>query len=99
MKNQYKSTNAETMEKVQQDFTTVLNEIREHMEQGSPATDVNVQRLAKQWQELIGMFAPQGDPEFIRAAEEFHAKNPENDLQFGVVAEVYRYIGEALQGE
>ena len=99
MKNQYASTDADTMKKAQQEFTTVLNEIREHMQQGSPATDANVQRLAKQWQELIGMFAPQNDPEFIKAAEEFHAENPENDLQFGVDAEIYRYIGEALQGD
>ena len=99
MKHQYESTDAETMKKAQQEFTAVLNEIREHMQQGSPATDANVQRIAKQWQELIGMFAPQNDPEFIKAAEEFHAENPGNDLQFGVDAEIYRYIGEALQGD
>ncbi|MEK5067913.1 MerR family transcriptional regulator [Sporosarcina sp. FSL K6-1508] len=98
MKGQYKSMDAETMKKAEQEFTTVLNEIRNHMQQGSPATDLNVQRLAKQWQELVDMFTPKNDPEFIKAAEKFHAENPGNDLQFGVDAEVYQYIGEALRG-
>lgn len=98
MKKQYESTDAETMKQAEQEFTAVLNEIRSHMQQGSPATDANVRRLAKQWRELVGMFTPQSDPEFIKAAEKFHAENPENDLRFGVDAEVYQYIGEALRG-
>jgi hypothetical protein len=67
-----------------------------HLQQGSPATDVNVQRLAKQWQELVGRFE-QHDPEFIKAAEKFRAENPGNDLQFGVDAEGYQYIGKTCK--
>ncbi|WP_404450940.1 MerR family transcriptional regulator [Virgibacillus necropolis] len=97
MKEQYENSDSDTLKKEGEKFNTVMDEIRNHMKQGSPATDKRVQSLAKQWQELVGKFAPQNDPEFIKAAEKFHAENPGNDLQNGVDAEIYQYIGKALQ--
>ena len=43
MKKQYENTDTETMKKVEQDFNTVLDELRSHMEEGTPATDIKVQ--------------------------------------------------------
>ncbi|WP_245799217.1 MerR family transcriptional regulator [Virgibacillus siamensis] len=97
MKKQYESMDKDELKKAEQKFDLVMEKLRNHMEQGTPATDKDVQSLAKQWQELTGMFAPQNDPEFIKAAEQFHAENPGNELQHGVDAETYQYINKAMQ--
>lgn len=97
MKKKYESLDKETLEKELQKFNLVLEKLRKHMEQGTPSTDDTVHRLAIQWQEQIRMFAPKNDPEFIKAAEKFHADNPGNELQQDVDEEIYQYIGKALQ--
>ncbi|WP_174613689.1 MerR family transcriptional regulator [Virgibacillus ihumii] len=97
MKKQYDSMDKEELKKAEQKFDLVMEKLRNHMEQGTSATDKDVQSLANQWQELAGMSGSQNDPEFIKAAEKFHEENPGNELQHGVDAKIYQYIGKALQ--
>lgn len=98
MKKQYESMDKEILEKTEQEFNSVTEKLRNHMDHGTSATDKDVQDLAKQWKKHAEMFAPQNDSEFIKAAEKFHAENPSNELQYGVDAEIYKFIGKALQG-
>lgn len=96
MKKEYENTDAEKLRKGEQEFNTTVEKIRDHMEKGTPATNKSVQELAQQWSELVNSFTA-NDPELQKAAEKFHAENPGNDLQHGVDAEIYQYIGRALQ--
>lgn len=98
MKKQYESMDKEELKEAEQRFNSVMEKLRNNMEQGTPATDKDVQSLANQWKELVSMSAPQNDSEFIKAAEKFHEENPGNELQHGVDAKIYQYISEALQG-
>lgn len=94
MKKQYEGMDKETLEKAEKEFNSVMEKLRSHLEQGTPANAKDVQSLAKQWQEHVEMFAPQNDSEFMKAAEKFHADNPGNELQHGVDAEIYQYISK-----
>jgi DNA-binding transcriptional MerR regulator len=97
MKKQYENTDAETLKKAEQDFNLVLEKLRDHMQKGTPATDKNIQELAQQWSKIANSFT-NNNPEIQKAAEKYHAENPGNELQHGVDAEIYQYIGKALQG-
>lgn len=97
MKKQYENTDAETLKKAEQDFNSVLEELRSHMQKGTPSTDKKVKILAQQWSEIANSFTA-NDPEIQKAAEKYHAENPGNDLQHRVDAAIYQYIGKALQG-
>ena len=97
MKKQYESLDKETLEQQTQEFNSLLEKLRNHMEQGTPSTDSDVQNLASQWQKLIESFVPKNDASFKNATEEFHADNPGNELQNGLDEDLYRYIGKALQ--
>lgn len=92
-----------------EDLTTLLGAMKmnqekhftkeqlELMKKGTPTTDKKVQTLAQQWSKIANSFTA-NDPEIQKAAEKYHAENPGNDLQHGVDAEIYQYIGKALQG-
>jgi DNA-binding transcriptional MerR regulator len=97
MKKQYENTDAETLKKSEQDFNVVLEKLRVHMQKGTPSKDKNVQALAQQWNKIANSFT-NNNPEIQKAAEKYHAENPGNELQHGVDAEIYQYIGKALQG-
>lgn len=99
MKKQYESLDQETLKQKTQEFNSLLEKLRNHMEQGTPSTDSDVQKLASEWQKLIESFVPKNDESFKSATEEFHAANPGNELQNGLDEELYRYIGKALQSK
>ncbi|ASN06294.1 MerR family transcriptional regulator [Virgibacillus necropolis] len=96
MKNEYGKIDAETLKKREQDFNAILEKLRIHMQKGTPTTDSNVQDLARQWSELANAFTA-NEPNLQKAAEKFHMENPGNDLQYGMDAEIYQYIGRALK--
>lgn len=96
MKQKYENMNAETLRKEEQKFNAISEKLRVHMQKGTPATDKSVQELAHQWNEVANTFTA-NDPDLQKAAETFHAENPGNDLQHGIDAEMYQYIGKALQ--
>lgn len=96
MKKEYGSIDVETLRKREQDFNMILEKLHDHMQKGTPATDKNVQELAKQWNKIANSFSA-NDPDLKKAAEKFHGENPGNDLQYGVDTEIYQYINKALQ--
>ncbi|WP_438347661.1 hypothetical protein ACP8HI_18570 [Paenibacillus sp. FA6] len=51
--------------------------------------------MKRQWSNIANSFAA-NDLELQKAAEKYHAENLGNDLQYGVDAEFYQYIGKAL---
>ncbi|MCX7749661.1 MAG: TipAS antibiotic-recognition domain-containing protein [Clostridia bacterium] len=65
------------------------------MEKGTPPENPEVVQLTKRWNELTDKFTG-GDPEITKAAERFHAENPNNPLQYGVDGELYQYIKKAM---
>jgi hypothetical protein len=65
------------------------------MEKDTPPESSVVVQLANRWQEFTNKFTG-GDPEIVKAAERFHAENPNNPLQYGVDGELYKYIKKAM---
>ncbi|MFC7441074.1 TipAS antibiotic-recognition domain-containing protein [Laceyella putida] len=62
------------------EWNALIGKVRAELEKGTPPESPVVLRLAKRWKELIDMFSA-GDPEITKAAERFHAENPNNPLQ------------------
>lgn len=80
---------------VENEWPGLIASVREEMEKGTPIDDPEVVRLGKRWNELMNLFSG-GNDEIIRAAERFHAENPNNGLQNGMDGELYKYISQAI---
>jgi DNA-binding transcriptional MerR regulator len=85
----------EKIRAVENEWPVLLTKVRAELEKGTPPGSPEVMQLAKRWKELMDMFSG-GDPEIIRAGELFHAENPDNALQFGLDAQLYKYISQAI---
>lgn len=55
-----------------------------------------MQELARQWNAIVYSFTG-NDPDIQEQAVKFHAENPDNILQFGMDADLYKYIKNALK--
>jgi len=80
---------------IENQWSELITTIRTKLERKTPANHPEVIKLAKRWQVLTNKFTG-GDPEIVKAAERFHAENPNNPLQYGVDGELYKYIKEAM---
>ncbi|WP_440896868.1 MerR family transcriptional regulator [Amphibacillus sp. Q70] len=96
MKNYYDQYDEETLEATEQEFTMTLEAIQLEKENGTPPNNNKVQKLAKQWSDIVYSFTGY-DQTLKKQAETFHAENPNNSLQFGIDAELYQYIQRALK--
>ncbi|MDB5054232.1 MAG: MerR family transcriptional regulator [Bacilli bacterium] len=85
----------EKIRDVENEWPELLAKVRTELEKGTPPENPEVVQLAKRWKELMDMFSG-GDPEIIRAGERFHVENPDNALQFGLDAQLYKYISQAI---
>jgi hypothetical protein len=95
MKNRTDQFSLEDKRQVENDWSELIAEVRMLLEKNTPPESPAVVQLAKRWQELTNKFTG-GDPEIVKAAERFHAENPNNPLQYGVDRELYKYIKEAM---
>jgi DNA-binding transcriptional MerR regulator len=95
MKNQADQFNKEEKRQVENDWDELIANVRVEMEKDTPPENSVIVQLAKRWQELTNKFTG-GDPEIVKAAERFHAENPNNPLQYGVDGELYKYIKKAM---
>lgn len=77
------------------EWSQLLAKLRAELEKGTPPDDSAVMQLAKRWKEMTNRLTG-GDPEIVKAAERFHAENPDNPLQYGMDGELYNYIKQAL---
>lgn len=96
MKNYYDQHDVNTLKEVEQEFKLVLEAIQLEKENGAPPNHSKVQTLAKQWSDIVYSFTG-SDQDLKKQAETFHAENPDNSLQFGIDADLYRYIQKALK--
>ncbi|MET3574386.1 MerR family transcriptional regulator [Bhargavaea ullalensis] len=83
-------------ERLEKEFKGLIDRLHAEYEKGTSAENAEVRSLAGRWKEIIGTFSG-GEPELWSQAEQFHAGNPGNELQYGVHEELYRYIADALE--
>ncbi|CAG9620022.1 MerR family transcriptional regulator [Sutcliffiella rhizosphaerae] len=96
MKNYYDQYDESTLNEVEKTFSMILKKIQIEKENGTPSKSNKVQKLAKQWSDIVYSFTG-NDQELRKQTEKFHAEIPDNGLRFGMDAELYKYIKEALE--
>ncbi|AJD89642.1 hypothetical protein JMA_03250 [Jeotgalibacillus malaysiensis] len=96
MRGHYDTLDSDTLSAAQQRFENLIFRIRIEIQKGTLPNDSYVQQLASEWNEMINTFS-KNDAALRQQAEQFHAENPGNNLQFGMDGEVYRFIMEALE--
>ncbi|KIL53560.1 hypothetical protein KP77_05360 [Jeotgalibacillus alimentarius] len=92
----YDTLDSDTLSAAQQRFENLISRIRIEIQKSTSPNDGYVQQLAAEWNEMINTFS-KNDPALRQQAEQFHAENPGNNLQFGMDVEVYRFIMEVLE--
>ncbi|MFS0615700.1 MerR family transcriptional regulator [Lederbergia ruris] len=96
MKNYYDQYDEDTLKEVEQEFRMILEKIQLEKENGTPPNSSKVKALAEKWSEIVYSFTGY-DQDLKKQTEKFHAENPDNNLQYGMDAELYKYIQEALE--
>ncbi|WP_081728119.1 MerR family transcriptional regulator [Halalkalibacter hemicellulosilyticus] len=96
MKNYYDQSEEDTLKEAELEFRMLLEKIHLQKENGTPPNSSKVQALAKKWSDIVYSFTGH-DQNLKKQMEKFHAENPNNGLQFGMDAELYQYIQEALE--
>ncbi|MCS0673470.1 TipAS antibiotic-recognition domain-containing protein [Cytobacillus firmus] len=95
MRNYYKQYDEQTLKEAEQEFRMVLEKIRSEKDKGTSPSSSKVQAMAKKWGDIVYSFTG-NNQELKKQTENFHAENPDNGLQFGMDAELYKYIQKAL---
>ncbi|WP_256218476.1 MerR family transcriptional regulator [Bacillus sp. MUM 116] len=95
MKKQTEQFSSEDKKEIENQWLELIANIRTELEKNTPANHPEIIKLAKRWQELTNKFTG-GDSEIVKAAERFHAENPNNPFQYGVDEELYKYIQKAM---
>ncbi|GIN73734.1 MerR family transcriptional regulator [Bacillus sp. J14TS2] len=96
MKNYYDQYDEASLKKTEDEFRIIVKKLQLEKEKGTPPASSKVQALAKKWADIVYLFTGD-DQDLKRQAEKFHAENPDNQLQFGIDAELYKYIQAALE--
>ncbi|MBW8347970.1 MerR family transcriptional regulator [Bacillus sp. IITD106] len=96
MKNYYDQYDEDTLKEVEQEFRMILEKIQLEKENGTPPNSSKVKALAEKWSEIVYSFTGY-DQDLKKQTEKFHAENPDNNLQYGMDAELYKYIQKALE--
>lgn len=96
MRKTYEKTDARQMARLEEEFKHLIEQIRQEQIKGMSPASPNVQKLARQWNEIVNSFSG-NDSEIRKQAEQFHADHPGNELQYEVDGELYAYIYRALQ--
>ncbi|PGM47338.1 transcriptional regulator, MerR [Bacillus cereus] len=97
IKTQNEQFSSEEKKEIEDQWFELIAKIRTELEKKTPPNHPEVIELAKHWKELTNKFTS-GDPEIIKAAERFHAENPNNALQHGIDIDgkLYKFIKEAM---
>ncbi|MGE8206881.1 MerR family transcriptional regulator [Heyndrickxia sp. NPDC080065] len=96
MKSYYDQYDEDTLKEVEQEFRIILEQIQFEKENGTPPKSSKVKALVEKWSDIVYSFTGY-DQDLRKQTEKFHAENPDNSLQFGMNAELYKYIQEALE--
>jgi molecular chaperone Hsp33 len=96
MRNYYRQVEENTLKEVEKEFQLLLTKSRTEKEQRTSPKDKIVQELAIKWKS-IAYSVSYGNPEIERNAESFYADNPNAAMHYGLDADLYLYIQEALK--
>jgi len=96
IKNYYDQYDEDSLKEAEQEFRMILKKIQLEKENGTSPNSRKVKALAKKWGDIVYSFTGY-DQDLKKQTEKFHAENPDNGLQFGMDAELYMYIQEALE--
>ena len=86
----------EGLQKVQDDWKQLFEDVRAEMAKGSDPKSERVQKLAGRWRALIEAFTG-GNPGIERSLSNMYKSEPGATSQFGVDPAVRDFIGKAMQ--
>nr|WP_082685694.1 MerR family transcriptional regulator [Ferroacidibacillus organovorans] len=95
LKKQGELLGAEKIKEVENEWPSLIANVRVELEKGTPPENPEVQLLAKRWKELVNLFTG-GDSGITRSAERYYAENPERAAEFGMDKELWQYISKAM---
>ncbi|WP_395372937.1 MerR family transcriptional regulator [Marinicella sp. W31] len=96
LKERAESIGPEEIERVQNRWPQLIAEMRECMQQGISCDDVQVQKLAQEWLDLIQAFSG-GDWAIEQNVAQGYRENPEFSQKIGLDQELMRYVHQAQQ--
>jgi len=86
----------EKIQEVEREWPELIAKVKAEMDAGTPPTHSRVQKMAKRWEELIGMFSG-GDQGIERKLSKAYQKAPDFGAQFGMTPELMEYVGKAMK--
>lgn len=95
LKKQAELLRAEKIKEVENEWPSLIANVRVELEKETPPDCPEVQLLAKRWKELINLFTG-GDSSITRSAEQNYAENPDRTAEFGMDKELWQYISKAM---
>lgn len=96
MRRYYSQVDKDSLKESEKEFYLLLTKLRTEKEQGTSPKDKIVQELARKWKSITSSFS-NGNTEIERNAESFYAENPNAAMHYGLDADLYLYIKEALK--
>lgn len=96
MRRYYSQVDKDSLKESEKEFYLLLTKLRTEKEQGMSPKDKIVQELARKWKSITSSFS-NGNTEIERNAESFYAENPNAAMHYGLDADLYLYIKEALK--
>ncbi|MDV2887430.1 TipAS antibiotic-recognition domain-containing protein, partial [Alkalihalophilus pseudofirmus] len=91
----YYSIDENTLRNEEEEFKSILNELRIKKESGISTSNIEVKNFARRWKEIINSISP-NDNEFQNNAERYYAENPDTATRVGIDPTLYKYIQDAL---
>lgn len=96
MQHYYDQYDENDLKEIEEEFKMIMEKLQLEKSKGTSPKSIQVQALAKKWANIAYSFTGY-DQNLKKQTEKFHAENPDNSLQFGVDAGLYRYIQKALE--
>ena len=81
---------------VEEEWPRLIAAVREETRKGTDPHSEAVRTLAKLWRELLDAFSG-GNREMKASAAKMYREEPQVAQQYGLDAEIFKYIGEALK--
>jgi len=78
------------------EWPRLIAAVREEMQKGTDPRSERVRELARRWRELLNAFSG-GDQKIEAATAKMYREEPQVTQQYGLDAEIFKYIGEALK--
>ncbi|KYP79347.1 MerR family transcriptional regulator [Ferroacidibacillus organovorans] len=95
LKKQGELLGTEKIKEVENEWPSLIANVRVELKKGTPPDSPEVQLLAKRWKELVNLFTG-GDSSITRSAEQYYAENPDRAAEFGMDKELWQYISKAM---